>query len=79
MSQSIESTAAAGKGRILVVDADRPTNQHGTPPALLACEFAAVGYKQVDFQKMPNAGGYLAAFEPEGDRPEPKAIKVCKG
>ena len=66
-------------GRVTVVDADRPTWQHGTPPALLKCEFAAVGYKQVDFQTMPNAGGYLAAFEPEGARPEPRAIKACKG
>ncbi len=54
-------------------------NQHGTPPSLLKCEFAAVGYKQVDFQTMPSAGGYLAAFELEGQRPEPKAIKVCEG
>ena len=66
-------------GRVIVVDADRPTYQHGTPPALLKCEFAAVGYKQVDFQLMPNAGGYLAAFEPAGSRPEPKNIKVCAG
>lgn len=64
-------------GRIIVVDADRATNQHGTPPALLRCEFAAVGYAQVDFQLMPAAGGYLAAFEPRGERPEPEAIKPC--
>jgi SAM-dependent methyltransferase len=64
-------------GRVIVVDANRPTNQHGTPPKLLKCEFAAVGYKMVDFQDMPAAGGYLAAFEPVGDRPEPDAIKVC--
>jgi cyclopropane fatty-acyl-phospholipid synthase-like methyltransferase len=64
-------------GRVIVVDANRPTNQHGTPPKLLKCEFAAVGYKMVDFQDMPAAGGYLAAFEPVGDRPEPGAIKVC--
>lgn len=66
-------------GRVVVVDANRPTNQHGTPPALLKCEFAAVGYKQVDFQVMPSAGGYLAAFEPDGARPEPGAIKPCTG
>lgn len=71
--------ATKGGGRVIVVDADRPTNQHGTPPALLKCEFAAVGYRQVDFQPMPSAGGYLAAFEPNGDRPEPGAIKACKG
>ena len=65
-------------GRVVVVDANRPTNQHGTPPALLRCEFASVGYEQVDFQVMPNAGGYLAAFEPRGERPAAKDIKVCK-
>ena len=64
-------------GRVIVVDADRPTNQHGTPPELLKCELAAVGYKQVDFQRMPSAGGYLAAFESAGERPEPDKIKVC--
>ena len=62
---------------MIVVDADRPTNQHGTPPKLLKCEFAALGYRMVDFQMMPAAGGYLAAFEPVGARPEPGAIRVC--
>ncbi len=71
--------ATKAGGRVVVVDANRPTNQHGTPPALLKCEFEAVGYKQVDFQVMPSAGGYLAAFEPSGVRPEPNAIKPCKG
>ena len=70
--------ATRAGGRVIVVDADRATNQHGTPPALLKCEFASVGYKQVDFQQMPAAGGYLAAFEPVGVRPEPGAIKVCR-
>jgi protein-L-isoaspartate O-methyltransferase len=69
--------ATKAGGRVIVVDADRPTNQHGTPPKLLSCEFAAVGYKLVDFVPMPSAGGYLAAFEPIGARPEPGAIKAC--
>lgn len=69
--------ATKAGGRIIVVDANRPTNQHGTPPELLKCEFAAVGYKMVDFMDMPAAGGYLAAFEPVGARPEPAAIKPC--
>ncbi len=64
-------------GRVIVVDADRPTDRHGTPPSLLKCEFAALGYTMVDMQKMPSAGGYLAAFEPRGVRPEPKAIRAC--
>ena len=64
-------------GRVVVVDADRPTQNHGTPPALLRCEFAAVGYRQVDFQLMPSAGGYLATFVADGPRPEPGAIRGC--
>ena len=64
-------------GRVIVVDANRPTNQHGTPPAVLDCEFAAVGFARVDMQVMPSAGGYLAAYEPRGPRPAPGAIKAC--
>lgn len=66
-------------GQVIVVDADRPTQNHGTPPDLLKCEFAAVGYRQVAIQSMPSAGGYLAIFEAQGERPEPRTIKACKG
>jgi len=65
-------------GLVVVVDADRRTQDHGTPPALLRCEFAAVGYGQVSMQAMPSAGGYLATFRPEGRRPDPKTIKPCR-
>ena len=65
-------------GLVVVVDADRPTSQHGTPPALLACEFAAVGYAPVARQDMPSAGGYLATFRVSGPRPEPQQIRACK-
>ncbi len=69
----------APHGRVIVVDADRPTNAHGTPPALLDCEFAAVGYARVDRAAMASAGGYLAAYEAVGPRPEPAAIRPCRG
>jgi ubiquinone/menaquinone biosynthesis C-methylase UbiE len=65
-------------GRVVVVDADRPTSQHGTPPALLDCEFGAVGYSRVDRQMMPQIGGYLTMYEARGPRPEPDAIRACK-
>ena len=65
-------------GLVIVVDADRPTQNHGTPPALLKCEFAAVGYMQVETYDMPSAGAYLAAFRPSGARPDPRAIKACR-
>ncbi|WP_425230582.1 class I SAM-dependent methyltransferase [Sphingomonas sp.] len=65
-------------GLVVVVDANRPTGEHGTPPALLQCEFAAVGYRQVSRQEMPSAGGYLATFRAVGSRPEPGMIRACR-
>ncbi len=65
-------------GMVIVVDADRPTQNHGTPPALLQCEFAAIGYMLVSRTNMPSAGGYLAAFRPVGPRPAPAQIKSCR-
>lgn len=65
-------------GQVIVVDADRPTDQHGTPPALLDCEFASVGYALVGRQTMRSAGGYMAVFEARGPRPEPRQIRGCR-
>jgi ubiquinone/menaquinone biosynthesis C-methylase UbiE len=65
-------------GAVVVVDANRPTQNHGTPPALLACEFAAVGYVQIERQAMPSAGGYIAMFRPQGPAPDPGAIIPCR-
>ena len=62
----------------VVVDANRSTGNHGTPPALLRCEFAAVGYAPVSFQELPSAGGYFATFRATGARPEPKDIRACR-
>jgi ubiquinone/menaquinone biosynthesis C-methylase UbiE len=70
--------ALAPEGLVVVVDADRPTQAHGTPPALLECEFGQVGYKLVERKPMPQAGGYLALFRVEGKRPEPRDMHACK-
>lgn len=70
--------ALAPGGMVAVVDADRPTQAHGTPPALLDCEFKTVGYALVERKTMPQAGGYLALYKAEGPRPEPKAMDACK-
>jgi ubiquinone/menaquinone biosynthesis C-methylase UbiE len=64
-------------GRVAIVDMDQPTQEHGTPPALLDCEMAAVGYARVYREAMPKVGGYLAMYEARGPRPEPEAIKGC--
>lgn len=66
------------QGTVVVVDANRTTQNHGTPPELLKCEFAAVGYRLVTMRDMPQAGGYLAMFRAEGPRPEPGAIRACR-
>lgn len=65
-------------GLVIVVDSNRPTEQHGTPPPLLKCEFAAVGYALASLRPMPSAGGYIAMFRAQGPRPEPSAIRACR-
>src|SRR3546814_7546642 len=66
----------AATGEVIVVDADRVPQNHGMPPTLLECEFAAVGYKLVEMREMPSAGGYPAAFRAVGPRPEHEAINT---
>ncbi len=69
--------ALKGNGRIIVVDADRPTSQHGTPQRLLVCEFNAIGYALTRFERLPDSESYFAQFEPRGPRPEPANIPSC--
>lgn len=64
-------------GRVIVVDVDRPTDQHGIPPQLLFCEFARVGFRLVGFERKPELQGYYAQFEARGKRPEPDEIEPC--
>ena len=66
--------------KVGVVDLDRPPEQHGTPPALLKCEFEAVGYRQTGFSVLKGGVGFLAVFEPpaKGKLPEPGAIRPCR-
>lgn len=64
-------------GSVVVVDADRPTHRHGTPPRLLVCEFNAIGYQLARFDRLPDSESYFAAFEPRDPKPEPAAIPSC--
>jgi len=70
--------ALAPGARVGIVDVDRPTQDHGTPPALLRCEAAAVGYRQVEFVSLAPAEGYLAIFVPPDRLPAVEAIKPCR-
>jgi len=64
-------------GRVIVVDADRPTDRHGTPPRLLICEFSALGYGLTRFERLPDSESYFAQFEARAPRPEPQDIPTC--
>ena len=64
-------------GRVVIVDADRPTQNHGTPPRQLDCELAAVGYAPVKREVLKPLDAYLAIYVAKGERPAPEAIKVC--
>ena len=64
-------------GKVIVVDNDRPTDRHGIPPAMLFCEFAAVGFRLGEFVRKPELQGYYAQFEAVGERPVPGAIRPC--
>lgn len=48
-------------GRLAILDQDAPTDRHGTPPRLLACELGALGYVRTRRDEMPD-GAYLITF-----------------
>ena len=65
-------------GQVIVVDVDRPTDQHGIDPLLLSCEFRRVGYELVAFKDAPELSGYYAQFKAAANRPEPEEITPCR-
>lgn len=72
--------AAAMKPESLIgiVDLDRPTREHGTPPDLLRCELAAVGYREAGLHMLRGGVGYLAIFKPPMRPPSPSEIAPCR-
>lgn len=73
----LRPSLAAG-ARVGIIDMDRPTPDHGIPPALLRCELAAIGYRQLDFVWLAPADGYLAVFTPPESLPPVGAIRPCR-
>lgn len=65
-------------GRVAIVEADHLTQNHGTPPALLRCETAAVGYRQVDFLPLAPTENYLAVFAAPSQLPPVESIRPCQ-
>jgi SAM-dependent methyltransferase len=67
------------KGEVIVLESNRPTENHGTPPELLRCEFAAVGFVEVDSAQRTSSGGYLARFVQGASKPvDPAQIVACR-
>lgn len=66
------------EGVVVVVDANRPVNRHGMPPAQLKCEFAALNLKPMKYSMLTPGDGYFMSFRISGPRPAPRAIKPCK-
>ena len=67
-------------GQVGIVDTRAATSRHGTPPALLACELAAVGYRQIAVHSLSGSDTYLAIFSPPAAdaRKRPADIVACK-
>ena len=66
--------------RVGIVDAYGPTSEHGTPPDLVRCEAAAVGYRELSFTRLAGSNAYLAVLTPPSvaGRTRPDAIAACK-
>ena len=66
--------------RVGIVDAYGPTSKHGTPPGLLRCELAAVGYREISVDRLSGNETYLAIFAPPSvaSRTRPEAMIACK-
>ena len=67
-------------GRVGIIDARAATSMHGTPLSLLACELAAVGYREIAVHSLAGSDAYLAVFSPPAPdaRKRPADIVACK-
>ena len=63
-----------------IVDAYAPTSEHGTPPNLLRCELAGVGYREISLNRLTGTDAYLAIFLPPTvtSRTRPETMVACK-
>jgi SAM-dependent methyltransferase len=64
-------------GRVAILDVDGPVLAHGTPRALLSCELAAAGYREVAWHWIEGRSVYLAVFEPPAEPLMPERIVPC--
>lgn len=71
------ATAMRHKGTLVILDLERPTFGHGTPPSLLRCELERVGYTRRS-QTRTGPEEYVAIFTApdSGSRPTPAALRA---
>lgn len=60
-----------------IVEADRPTRSHGTPPWLLECEVTAIGFERQQLHEL-DGKSYLAIYAATKPRPRPIDIQPCR-
>jgi SAM-dependent methyltransferase len=75
------ATAFKPGGCLGIEELDRPTQAHGTPPKLLACELAAAGYRLIELKPLKGDIGYFAVFSaPRAVVPDAaSAARRCRG
>lgn len=74
------ATAMRPGGRLVILDLERPTFGHGTPPSLLRCELGAVGYRELSFTNTaPSEYVAIFAAPDSASRPTPAAISSALG
>lgn len=61
-----------------IIDTDRPTKNHGTPPWLLDCEVHAIGFTRQNFYLLGDGKSYLAIYRASQPRPRPLDIQPCR-
>jgi SAM-dependent methyltransferase len=73
------ATAMRPGGTLVILDLERPTYGHGTPPDLLRCELKSVGYRERSFTRTASEE-YVAIFvAPDSlSRPTPEAIMAAR-
>ncbi len=63
--------------RIAVIDLEQPIEQHGTPHALLLCEFKKLGFRQTHWGWLRDKHEYIALFEAPAQTPRHDNIVPC--
>lgn len=68
------SAAMKPGGTVAILDQDGPTDRHGTPPTLLTCELAAMGFLATSRTTLGD-GAYVALFSAPNEPVAPARVR----